>query len=84
MVLAAAPLDAATLVEDELLLTLPFAPRCERADLRATGGSVAVRADAGAGVGVRRARRAEGGDAKKAGKSTLSARRQGAPGSEPL
>jgi uncharacterized protein len=30
VILAAAPLDAATLVEDELLLTLPFVPRCER------------------------------------------------------
>ena len=29
---AAAPLDAATLAEDELLLTLPFAPRCGRAE----------------------------------------------------
>jgi uncharacterized protein len=32
VILAAAPLDAATLAEDELLLTLPFAPRCERAE----------------------------------------------------
>ena len=30
--LADAPLDAMTLVEDELLLTLPFAPRCPEAD----------------------------------------------------
>ena len=29
---AAAPLDAATLAEDELLLTLPFVPRCERVE----------------------------------------------------
>jgi len=30
VILASAPLDAATLAEDELLLSLPFAPRCER------------------------------------------------------
>lgn len=32
VILAAAPLDAATLAEDELLLTLPFAPRCGRVE----------------------------------------------------
>lgn len=32
VVLASAPLDARELVEDELLLTLPFAPRCTRTD----------------------------------------------------
>jgi uncharacterized protein len=32
VVLAAAPLVALTLVEDELLLTLPFAPHCDRPD----------------------------------------------------
>jgi uncharacterized protein len=32
VILAAAPLDAATLAEDELLLTLPFVPRCERVE----------------------------------------------------
>jgi uncharacterized protein len=32
VMLAATPIDTATLVEDELLLTLPFAPRCERAE----------------------------------------------------
>lgn len=32
VVLAKAPLDAVTLVEDELLLSLPFAPRCDCAD----------------------------------------------------
>jgi uncharacterized protein len=32
VVLAKTPLDAVTLVEDELLLSLPFAPRCEAAD----------------------------------------------------
>jgi len=31
VVLAAAPVETAMLVEDELLLTLPFAPRCGRA-----------------------------------------------------
>ena len=30
VILAAAPLDAQTLIEDEVLLALPFAPRCER------------------------------------------------------
>jgi uncharacterized protein len=34
VVLAAAPLDAATLIEDEVLLALPFAPRCEQPDCR--------------------------------------------------
>jgi uncharacterized metal-binding protein YceD (DUF177 family) len=29
-VLAAAPLDAVSLTEEELLLTLPYVPRCER------------------------------------------------------
>jgi uncharacterized protein len=32
VIVASAPLPALTLVEDELLLTLPFAPHCERAD----------------------------------------------------
>jgi uncharacterized protein len=32
VILAAAPIDAATLAEDELLLTLPFVPRCERVE----------------------------------------------------
>ena len=32
VILAATPLDAATLVEDELLLTLPFVHRCERVE----------------------------------------------------
>ena len=32
VILAAAPLDAATLAEDELVLTLPFVPRCERVE----------------------------------------------------
>ena len=34
VVLAAAPLDAQTLIEDEVLLALPFAPRCERRECR--------------------------------------------------
>ena len=37
VLLAAAPLDPVALVEDELLLTLPFAPRCARADCLAGG-----------------------------------------------
>jgi len=43
-VLADAPLDAMALVEDELLLTLPFAPRCPEADCAAAqcdGGGTA-------------------------------------------
>ena len=32
VMLAAEPIDTATLTEDELLLTLPFVPRCARAD----------------------------------------------------
>jgi len=39
VLLADAPLDAMTLVEDELLLTLPFAPRCERAGCAASAQS---------------------------------------------
>ena len=30
VILAEAPQDALTLIEDEVLLALPFAPRCER------------------------------------------------------
>ena len=41
VVLADAPLDALTVAEDELLLTLPFAPRCERAGCAGTRLSVA-------------------------------------------
>ena len=37
VVAAAAPLDARVLVEDELLLTLPFAPHCERGDCVTAG-----------------------------------------------
>jgi uncharacterized protein len=36
VVLAGTPLDAVTLIEDELLLTLPFAPRCEQAECEGT------------------------------------------------
>ena len=32
VILASAPIDAATLAEDELLLTLPFVARCERVE----------------------------------------------------
>ena len=52
VVLAAARLDAATLAEDELLLTLPFAPRCERVECEQSALAAAhdpdVRARAGA------------------------------------
>jgi len=43
---ASAPLDAAALAEDELLLTLPFAPRCERAACGATAMSAGEDMDA--------------------------------------
>jgi len=46
VVLAAGPLDAATLIEDELLLTLPFAPHCGRA---ACAGSPLYAGDAAEG-----------------------------------
>jgi uncharacterized protein len=46
VVSAGAPLDALTLVEDELLLTLPFAPRCERAACAAAGRATAEGAKA--------------------------------------
>jgi len=48
VVLAAAPLDPATLAEDELLLTLPFAPRCERAGCAGSGFAAGEAADAAA------------------------------------
>jgi len=37
VIVAAAPLDPGMLVEDELLLTLPFAPHCERGDCVTVG-----------------------------------------------
>jgi uncharacterized protein len=37
VIVAAAPLDPRTLIEDELLLTLPFAPHCERGDCVVAG-----------------------------------------------
>lgn len=37
VIVAGAPLDARQLVEDELLLTLPFAPHCERSDCMTAG-----------------------------------------------
>ena len=36
VILAEAPLERVTLIEDEVLLALPFAPRCERAGVRGT------------------------------------------------
>lgn len=45
VVVAAAPLDPRVLVEDELLLTLPFAPHCERGDCVTAG----LQDDRGAG-----------------------------------
>ena len=50
VILAAAPIAALALVEDELVLTLPFAPHCDRADC-ATG-------DAARGEGERPEQRA--------------------------
>jgi uncharacterized protein len=47
--LAAAPLDPLALVEDELLLTLPFAPRCPEAQCPA-GGTLTAAGVAGGGV----------------------------------
>ena len=41
VLLADAPLEALTLVEDELLLTLPFVPRCERSECAGTKLSIA-------------------------------------------
>ena len=35
VILATAPLDPLAVVEDELVLTLPYVPRCERPDCRA-------------------------------------------------
>ena len=54
-VLAAAPLDVVALVEDELLLTLPFVPRCPEADCPAardgrTGAAGAAPAASAFGV----------------------------------
>lgn len=45
VVLAASPLDAVALAEDELLLTLPFVPRCERAGCAEKGFAAADAAD---------------------------------------
>jgi uncharacterized protein len=42
VILAAAPVDPLELVEDELLLTLPFAPRCPEAVCEAARGARAV------------------------------------------
>lgn len=48
-VLADAPLDAMVLVEDELLLTLPFVPRCPEAECPAArGGQAGAASTAGA------------------------------------
>ena len=46
VILAEAPLDALTLIEDELLLTLPFVPRCERVECTGTRLPVAESAPA--------------------------------------
>ncbi len=54
VLLADAPQDAMTLIEDEVLLVLPFAPRCERA---ACADSAARGAGPGAAAGSPRLRR---------------------------
>jgi uncharacterized protein len=65
VVLAEAALDARTLVEDEVLLTLPFAPHCERGACRAPSLGDAA---AGTATGSAFAKLAglKRGDAKKA------------------
>lgn len=66
VVLAAVPLDAATLAEDELLLTLPFAPRCERAACVGKGPAPAAAARSAGGAPAFAALAAlKGGGAKK-------------------
>ena len=42
VVLATAPLDPAQLIEDELVLTLPFVPRCPEAECSALHGGAAT------------------------------------------
>ncbi len=44
VIVASVPLKVLELVEDELLLTLPFAPHCERADCRTADAEQAARA----------------------------------------
>ena len=46
VLLADAPLDAVVLVEDELLLTLPFAPRCPEAECPAAGKRLSAAGEA--------------------------------------
>jgi uncharacterized protein len=48
VILAAPSVDAATLAEDELLLTLPFAPRCERRGCAGSTTAVAIDKDTAA------------------------------------
>jgi uncharacterized protein len=45
VIVASAPLKMLELVEDELLLTLPFAPHCERADCRTADAEQAARVE---------------------------------------
>ena len=40
VIVAAAPLDARSMVEDEVLLTLPLAPHCERGDCVTPAGGI--------------------------------------------
>lgn len=64
VVLAGAPLDAVTLVEDELLLTLPFVPRCDQADCAGAATRVAMATPGAAAFGALAALKRDG--AKKA------------------
>ena len=67
VVLAAAPLDAATLTEDELVLTLPYVPRCERVACAATMMAAGRTAEASANTSAFAALAdAKAGSAKKA------------------
>lgn len=52
VVLAAEALNATALVEDELLLAIPFAPRCDRPDCRASGADAGPQEEAGASSGA--------------------------------
>ena len=66
VILAAAPQEALTLIEDEVLLALPFAPRCERPECagqpvhsRRSGRDAIVRVCGARGIEERRRREGE-------------------------
>jgi uncharacterized protein len=63
-ILANAPLDALALVEDEMLLSLPYVPRCPEADCPALHGGPAGEhpaPEAGSAFGALAALRSRGG-----------------------